>query len=207
MDKLLANGCSHMEGSEADTSVCEIFANELQMEYTNIAKGGGSNKRILRTTIEYIEKFGKPDFVLIGWTTHERFEFSFDGVLQDYTLSKQSDNEDLQKFYRYADLHLADWEIGKEETVLCQYLLQLYLESNSINYLYCNMFNSIPKDYQSLLWNKINKDKYYLHNTSLIEEAMIEFTEGWSDTKHAVDPKIHESMTNKLLDYYRRHYV
>ena len=34
---------------EADTSVCEMFQKELQMKYINIAKGGGSNKRILRT--------------------------------------------------------------------------------------------------------------------------------------------------------------
>ena len=111
------------------------------MKYTNIAKGGGSNKRILRTLIEYIEEFGKPDFVLIGWTTHERFEFSFDGVLQDYTLFKQSDNDDLQKFYRYADLHLADWEIGKEETVLCPIFATVIFGEQLPNYLYCNMFN------------------------------------------------------------------
>ena len=73
--------------------------------------------------------------------------------------------------------------------------------------MYCNMFNSINPKNQSVLWKQINKDKYLTSNTSLIEDAMDEFTEGWSNTKHAVDPKIHQSMTDKLLEYYRSNYV
>jgi len=201
---LLVNGCSHMAGSESTTSVAELFAKHLDTEHINLSHPGGSNKRILRTTIEHIEEHGKPNFVLIGWSTHERFEFSFDGERQDYTLDKQSNNADLQKFYRYADLHLADFGNGVHETILCQYLLQIYLENNNIDYLYCNMFNSINDNNQSPLWKQINKDKYYLHNTSLIEDAMNEYTEGWSNTKHAVDPAIHESMCAKLVQHYTR---
>lgn len=204
---LLVNGCSHIAGSEADTNVGILFAKELGHDLVNIAEPGGGNQRILRSTIEYIEQNKKPDFVLIGWTTHERFEFSFDGERRNYTLDKQSENRYLHKFYRYADLHLADWEIGEENTILNQYLLQLYLESKRIDYMYCNMYNSINPENQSVLWKQINKDKYLTSNTSLIEDAMDEFTEGWSNTKHAVDPKIHQSMTDKLLEYYRSNYV
>lgn len=204
---LLVNGCSHIAGSEADTNVGILFAKELGHDLVNIAEPGGGNQRILRSTIEYIEQNEKPDFVLIGWTTHERFEFSFNGERRNYTLDKQSENRYLHKFYRYADLHLADWEIGEENTILNQYLLQLYLESKRIDYMYCNMFNSINPKNQSVLWKQINKDKYLTSNTSLIEDAMDEFTEGWSNTKHAVDPKIHQSMTDKLLEYYRSNYV
>ena len=77
---LLVNGCSHIAGSEADTNVGILFAKELGHDLVNIAEPGGGNQRILRSTIEYIEQNEKPDFVLIGWTTHERFEFSFDFV-------------------------------------------------------------------------------------------------------------------------------
>ena len=203
MKKLLSNGCSHTEASECTKSFGDFIDG---YDHVNIAKGGCGNHRIMRTTMEYCES-NPVDLVMIGWSTHERFEFSFDGERKDYTLYKQSENIDLQKFYRYADLHLADWEIGEQNTILNQYLLQLYLESKRIDYLYCNMYNSINPENQSVLWKQINKDKYLTSNTSLIEDAMDEFTEGWSNTKHAVDPKIHQSMTDKLLEYYRSNYV
>ena len=98
MKKLLANGCSHMAGSECVTNVADIFALNLDMETDNISTPGGGNHRILRSTIEYIEENGKPDFVLIGWTTQERFEFSWRGQRANYTLDKHSDDIDLEKF-------------------------------------------------------------------------------------------------------------
>lgn len=211
MGKLLANGCSHMQGSECDTNVAELFAEYLNLECLNIAHPGGGNHRILRSTIDYIEGLEHsslyPDFILIGWTTHERFEISFDNNREDYTLDKQSENRDLQKFYRYADLHLADWEIGRKNTVLYMYLLQLYLNSKNINYMYVNMFNNIPKDHQSAIWNNIDQNKYCLHESSLIESAIDTFPNGWSDTLHAIDPKIHQWMYNKIITFYKEQYV
>ena len=74
MKKLLANGCSHMAGSECVTNVADIFALNLDMETDNISTPGGGNHRILRSTIEYIEENGKPDLNLVGevnvLTTH-----------------------------------------------------------------------------------------------------------------------------------------
>ncbi len=207
MKKLLANGCSHMAGSECQTNIAELFALNVDMETDNISTPGGGNHRILRSTIEHIEENGKPDFVLIGWTTQERFEFSWRGKRADYTLDKHSDDIDLEKFYRYLDLNVCDFEIGKENTILYMFLLQQYLENNKIDYMYCNMYNKIPAGYQSNIWNLINLDKYYLHHTSLIEDAMSEFSTGWSDTKHAVDPDIHRSMASKLIKFYREKYV
>ena len=65
MKKLLAYGCSHMAGSECVTNVADIFALNLDMETDNISTPGGGNHRILRSTIQYIQENGKPDFVLI----------------------------------------------------------------------------------------------------------------------------------------------
>jgi len=204
MGKLLANGCSHMAGSESTTSVADLFAKHLDIDCVNLSHPGGSNHRILRSTIEYIEENGKPDFVLIGWTTQERFEFTWKGERADYTLDKHSDDTDLEKFYRYLDLNVCDFEIGKENTILYIFLLQQYLENNKIDYMFCNMYNAIPEGYQSNIWNLINLDKYYLHHTSLIEDAMKEYPEGWSETQHAVDPAIHQSMCDKLIEFVRR---
>ena len=52
MKKLLTNGCSHTEGSECNVSFGDFFTN---YEHVNIAKGGGGNERILRTTMEYCD--------------------------------------------------------------------------------------------------------------------------------------------------------
>jgi len=125
---ILANGCSHTAGSESPRSYIDYIAESLGHEFKNISWPGGSNHRILRTTLNWLETNSKPDLVVIGWTTHERFEFSYDGTVQDYTLDKQSSIESLETFYRYTDLHLADWNFGLENTLLYQYSLQTYLE-------------------------------------------------------------------------------
>ena len=52
---VLINGCSHTEASECKKGLAEFLQENLDADVTNIAKGGGSNHRILRTTMEYCE--------------------------------------------------------------------------------------------------------------------------------------------------------
>ena len=91
---ILLNGCSHIEASECNKGLAEFLSEKLDATVTNIAKGGGSNHRILRTTMEYVEN-NEVDLVIIGWTTHERIEFAWKGKRKDYTLYKQSEKNDL----------------------------------------------------------------------------------------------------------------
>ncbi len=202
---ILLNGCSHTEASECNKGLAEFLAEKLNANVTNISKGGGGNHRILRTTLEYCET-NNVDIVFIGWSTHERFEFSFDGNLKDYTLDKQSENEDLQKFYRYADLHLADWGIGLKNTITYQYALQTYLDSKNIKFMFCNMFNSIQEDCQIPLWNAIDTSKYYKPHESFIEKYMELFPKGFSKTKHITDQELYKRMAEDLIDMYRWRY-
>lgn len=199
ISKILINGCSHTAGSECKTNYGKIIAETLGCDYVNIATPGGSNHKIMRSTIEYLSTHNDIDFVLIGWTTHERFEFSFDGVPTDYTLAKQSDNPNIEKFYRFADLHLADWELGLNFTLSYQVALQSYLINKNINYAYCNMFNSIPNNCQNELWDEIDKNKYIMPHSGFIEEMMNDFPQCFSKTKHAVDPIIHKKIAEKIL--------
>ena len=202
MKKLLANGCSHTEGSECNVSFGDFFTD---YEHVNIAKGGGGNERILRTTMEYCEN-NEVDLVIIGWSTHERFEFAWKNERKDYTLYKQSDDEDLQKFYRYADLHLADWNIGLDNTITYMLSLQTYLESKNIEFIFCNMFNSIPKDCQNKLWNSIDTSKYYKPHESFIEEYLVDFPEGFSESKHITDEGLYEQIAKSLKNMYTWRY-
>ena len=203
---ILLNGCSHVEASECKKGLADFLQENLDATVTNIAKGGAGNHRILRTTMEYVES-NEVDLVIIGWSTHERFEFSFDNELKDYTLNKQSDNNKLQKFYRYADLHLADWDIGLQNTITYQYTVQLYLESKNIDYLYSNMFNSIPQDCQIPLWNAIDTSKYYKPHESFIEKYMELFPKGFSETKHITDQELYKRMAQDLENMYRWRYI
>lgn len=202
---VLINGCSHTEASECDNGLGKFLGKILNADVTNIAKGGGGNHRVLRTTMEHIEN-NKVDLVIIGWSTHERFEFSYDNERTDYTLYKQSDNPELQKFYRYADLHLADWDMGLEDTISYQLALQNYLENKNINYLFCNMFNSIPNDCQIPLWKSIDTSKYYKPAESFIEKYIESHPEGFSETKHITDEKLYLDIANDLVEMYKWRY-
>lgn len=83
MKRIWVNGDSHTYGSYGNTPQDRVdnpfprqIADTLNLEYTNIALPGGSNQRIIRTTIEELP-FLKPkeDFILIGWTSWERTEW------------------------------------------------------------------------------------------------------------------------------------
>ena len=151
--------------------------------------------------MEYCEN-NQVDLVIIGWSTHERFEFSFDNERKDYTLYKQSENEDLQKFYRYADLHLADWSTGLEDTITYIFALQTYLESKGIEYIFCNMFNSIPDNCRIPLWNSIDTSKYYMPNKSFIEEYLELYPDDFSESMHIKNEVLYEKIAKELYNMY-----
>ena len=202
---ILLNGCSHTEASECNKGLADFLAEKLDANVKNIAKGGGGNHRVLRTTLEYCEE-NPVDLVIIGWSTHERFEFSFDGDRKDYTLYKQSENLDLQKFYRYADLHLADWTTGLEDTISYMFALQTYLDNKGIEYIFCNMFNSIPEDCRIPLWNSIDTSKYYMPNTSFIEDYLEKYPNDFSESMHIKNEVLYEKIAGELYNMYLRRY-
>lgn len=197
---IFANGCSHTAGSESTRSYIDYIGEALELPTTNISTPGGGNHKILRTTLQWLESNPNPKLVIIGWSTHERFEFSFDGSIADYTLDKQSLDSNLEKFYRYCDLHLADWNFGLENTLTYQLCLQSYLEQRNIPYIYCNMYNCIPKDCQHPVWLAVNKTKYYMPHSSLIEKYLGIMPSHFSSTKHA-DAVVHKYISNELLGF------
>jgi hypothetical protein len=80
MKKLWVNGDSHTAGSYSPCNVEQPFAKQLaqalDLEYTNIALPGGSNNRIIRTTIEALPQLEPQEtFILIGWSSWERTEW------------------------------------------------------------------------------------------------------------------------------------
>lgn len=88
MKNLWINGDSHTAGSYSPTDVERPFAKQLSerldLTYTNIAKPGGSNNRIIRTTIEALPDLDpKETFILIGWSSWERTEWYWNNQWND----------------------------------------------------------------------------------------------------------------------------
>jgi hypothetical protein len=114
MKKIFANGCSHMAG-DYHVDVPEIFSSWQESrspasklgkllnvsDVINYAKGGASNDRIYRTTIQFInDNFDNLHeyFFLIGWTSSNRSELTYIGNIDhdiyDYKLGKQLEEID-----------------------------------------------------------------------------------------------------------------
>lgn len=159
---LLANGCSHVAGSESNISFAEPLAEMMGMTAVNLATPGGGNDRILRTTIDYCVA-NPVDFVLIGWTTHERVEVVFNDNFECFGLGRIVPNkpdmssDDVKKLQQLFDFmtHYCStfFPHGVERTLTYQIALQSFLESRNINYLFFNAWNSIPEPHhKGMYW-------------------------------------------------------
>ena len=92
MKTLYANGCSWTAGNGiehdpivADKSLHEkwaahneynwakVLADKMNMRYINQSQGAGSNKRMVRTTCEFLQQLPDSEyknlFVVLGWST------------------------------------------------------------------------------------------------------------------------------------------
>jgi hypothetical protein len=77
-----------------------ILAEKIGWERFNDSESAGGNDRIVRTTLEYLEKH-RPDAILIGWTTWEREEWFHNGQwLQVNCSGKDSVPNELRDKYR-----------------------------------------------------------------------------------------------------------
>jgi hypothetical protein len=160
---LLANGCSHVAGSESPISFVEPLSNKLGMRPVNLATPGGGNDRILRTTIDYCVA-NPVDFVVIGWTTHERVEVIFNDDWHCFGLGRQvhkkgnlqdeTNVQKLQQLFDFMSLHCSTWyPHGVERTLIYQLSLQSFLEARGIDYLFFNSWNHIPAaDPKGMFW-------------------------------------------------------
>ncbi|MDC1040535.1 hypothetical protein OAQ62_01945 [bacterium] len=76
--KLLVNGCSFSAGSSMQGSVPWLWPEVISENFSevqNISKAGGSNDRILRTTMDFCKKNMEDYFVIIQWTSAFRHEY------------------------------------------------------------------------------------------------------------------------------------
>ena len=188
---IYANGCSYVAGAGLishtkkklndlkyylKTSV-HLLAEELNCEYFNDAKGGGSNQRIVRTTIDWLlenkDKWNEV-LVLIGWTGFFRYEIQ-QGKKWIPINTEESEIEFLGSKIPTTDF----WKLylkafNDAEAMYSRYLdlilyLQLFLEANNIKYISWPTFIAkTPKrsiffwsqKKNNYKWNYINKEHW-----------------------------------------------
>jgi len=144
MSKLIvSNGCSftqeyYLNAEDRWTHKCGVNA--------NLALGGGSNERILYTTLEYLNHT-TPDILIIGWTGTQRFMLpSANGsrivITPGHTFDENlgGDESKFSEFY-YRNCH--NEFTGLERTLNYMIHLQSVCELKGIKLLY---FNAVLPD-------------------------------------------------------------
>lgn len=157
MSILYANGCSMTYGDELGDGLPDLAAIEYRLKHcypnvvkealgidtlVNRAKCGGSNDRILRTTIaDILELRAKyPDeriFALIGWSGFERREFYYDRNEEYLSLIPAvplTFDNTIKRFHRIWARDFTH-DIESTDRFLTQAIsLQSFFESNGINF-------------------------------------------------------------------------
>lgn len=185
---LYTNGCSWTAGCELEEDMkFKIFYSSLKnptyttdyydqftwvgkiaelmsiKNITNQALGGGSNYRIVRTTVEYFKNLPKEElknhFVIIGWTLPERNELYLDdnegyaGYVRFNATQKFSFTlEHREKFNKTFIDEMDNFQkkyvslIHSQHMALQQYFQQVYLLSNLLENLNVKyfFFNALP---------------------------------------------------------------
>ena len=177
---LYANGCSLATGCEAvaeehinyEKSFPNMIADTLGWEHLNAALPGGSNQRIVRTTIYFVEKWleenKSPDdlFVLISWTGTDRLEISH-GNDRYHLLVHDLDTEIYNNIPRLVRRHYESYlaAVDNRESINLQnvLLMQSFLKNNNINYLFLNGIDEWTKkflEHDQIIYNALDKQHY-----------------------------------------------
>lgn len=139
MPKLIvANGCSFTEEyylakQDRWTTKCGVDV--------NLALGGGSNERILYTTLEYLNH-STPDVLIIGWSGTGRFMLpSADGsriVITPNRTFDENHGSDRKEFAEFYYRNCNNEFTGIERTLNYMLHLQMVCELRNIKLLYFN---------------------------------------------------------------------
>lgn len=126
--------------------------------FLNDAQGGGSNQRILRTTLDYVKSLKTQGYsntlIVIGWTTSGREEIYVDGTWQRWNTNQKFSttvdrveitNED---YIRRLDQFQEDY-IGlvyNDQAQIVEYFNSVYLLDNLLSHLGIRhfFFNALP---------------------------------------------------------------
>jgi hypothetical protein len=179
---LYANGCSHIRGADIDQyaedspdkSFAGVVADRLGWEYANEAKSGGSNDRIVRTTLAFVEEHKRTRdtrnlFVMIAWTGPERMEVSSQGKTWDMRPTMWDIDHlwsripDAVKTHFRSFLALDDDAFYITRLLNDMLMMSAYLRANNVKFVFVNSF--LPTETymraNARLWNDLSQEFFY----------------------------------------------
>ena len=205
---LYVNGDSHSHAMrlQPHEKFSSIVADAIGYDVLNVAQGGASNARIMRTTREYLDN-NRPELILIGWTTWEREEWFHQD--QYYNVNSSGHDPlpaDLQQLYKH-------WVIEQNENTLyakSQYwhneIFKLHSElvQKNIPHIFFNcMYNFFQTDNQqdwtgNFIGPYDNNSSYYWWLTQQGFKA---------DAWYHFGADGHRAWGTRLINYIREHNI
>jgi hypothetical protein len=205
---LYVNGDSHSHAMQLppNEKFSSIVADAIGYDVVNVAQGGASNARIMRTTREYLDN-NRPDLVLIGWTTWEREEWFYQD--QYYNVNSSGHDPlpaDLQQLYKH-------WVIEQNENTLSAksqhwhneiFKLHSELVEKNIRHVFFNcMYNFFQTDNQqdwgtNFIGPYDNNSSYYWWLTQQGFQA---------DSWYHFGADGHRAWSTRLIDYIQEHNI
>lgn len=175
VDTLYCNGDSWAHGVElenTDDSFVNVVAKNYKLPVINSSRPGGSNQRILRTTIEDVSRLliqDKKPFVLLAWTLPHRFELYSTDKKEFATFSSPNSAADEQ----LGNTIWSKWSSNKTDVInfLTQVIsLQSFLKQNNIPYFMTNIFKiayELLDDEKIKLYQSQIDTNFYMYNLPL----------------------------------------
>ena len=230
---LYCNGCSNTRGTHwslknHDRSLTwpNQLAKKLDATLIDQSKEGCSNFRILKTTIDSINRMNNPpDLVVIQWTYNERFITPL-GVYESnpaeplgfrthnpYAVSQGGKKDDYYNFYFnfFNPNSPKQRSFLEEQAYFYIYLLQTFLDSKNIDYIFMTFetFERKNTEQTFLYIDQINNKKW-LHNFNRSMEHIldsfnyqrckVEKPDGKIDNHYKEDA--HEFISEAILDFH-----
>jgi hypothetical protein len=227
---LYAIGCSHMAGSEirgeTHTTACKEnilgawpgqLARMFKLNYTNHSAPGGSNEYIMRSTIDYVSKWihqGRDPaelLVLVGWTTNERVEFTWEGNHIHWANGSdpkwyKENYGDFTTWFKALQLYHTDYNFGTFKKITYMTMVNSFLKSVGVDHVQVNNCAAILEpDWLHLrlkhLQHTFPDDVFYNKHDSFFEKYnTAENTEHFTPWGHA-DKYIHSLFANDVKKF------
>lgn len=166
--KLVVCGCSWSSRDHAypDTEYGYFISNELGWDYQNIARVGGSNFNI-RLQIDYAIKNLNPDFIVVNWTTPDRFDWNHRGNLYEIEKGLKQSDYSVDKFFTNEWNHPCYPDI--EPTIMHQSLTGLvtYDDFARTYEEACVWWDDLPAHMNKAQWESMKTFYINLYDTDL----------------------------------------
>jgi len=231
---LIGVGCSHFAGSEIEgpekslrtayslnRAIPGRVAEHFKLNYINLAKPAGSNGYIYRTIIETVQEWinnGRDPselFIVIGWSTDERYEFTWEGEHWHWANGKDASliynngiGPDFSTWFKALQLYNTDFQFGAHKKLINILTLHEYLKSRNVAYVQLASCAKIDpstwEDNEGIL-HGFPYHTFHEPTESFIDQYLETESEHFTPWLHA-DAYLHNKYAEKLIQFIETNY-